>query len=81
MTVTVLLFAEARERAGTSRIELELPEGSRVSDALDHVRRRLPALEPLAAHLAVAVNGAVSPPAAPVPAGAEIALLPPVSGG
>lgn len=81
MTVTVLLFAQARERAGTGRLDLELPEGSRVSDALAIVQRRLPALGALASHLAVAVNGQVSPPAALVPPGAELALLPPVSGG
>jgi len=81
MTVTVLLFAQARERAGTARIDLDLPDGSRVSDALALVQLRLPALEALASHLAVAVNGEVSPPGTPIPPGAELALLPPVSGG
>lgn len=81
MTVTILLFAQARERAGTARLDLELPEGSRVSDALAIVQQRLPALGTLTSHLAVAVNGEVSPPATRIPAGAELALLPPVSGG
>lgn len=81
MNVTVLLFAQARERAGTARLNLELPDGSRVADALAILERRLPALGALATHLAVAVNGQVSPPAAPIPPGAELALLPPVSGG
>ena len=34
MVVTVRLFAILRERAGTREIELELPEGARVRDAL-----------------------------------------------
>ena len=35
MEVTVRLFAMLRERAGASEVTLELPEGARVSDALD----------------------------------------------
>jgi molybdopterin synthase catalytic subunit len=81
MTVRILFFAQAREKAGTSRLDLDLPEGSRVSDVLALVQSRVPALEALAAHLAVAVNGEVRGPGTPVPAGAEVALLPPVSGG
>ena len=34
MTVRVRLFAMLRERAGRDAIELELPEGARVADAL-----------------------------------------------
>jgi MoaE-MoaD fusion protein len=32
--VSVRLFAGLRERAGTDRLEVELPEGSRVKDVL-----------------------------------------------
>ena len=81
MTVKVLFFAQAREKAGTSQLDLDLPDGSRVSDALALIQSRVPALEALAPHLAVAVNGEVSPPGRPIPPGAELALLPPVSGG
>ena len=38
--VTVRLFAQLRERAGRPSLELELPEGARVADALaalDHL--------------------------------------------
>jgi molybdopterin synthase catalytic subunit len=34
MRVRVRLFAQLRERAGASELDLELPEGARVSDAL-----------------------------------------------
>ncbi len=81
MTVTVLLFAQARERAGLGTILLELPPGSRVTDAIGAVRARHPALEPLWPHLAVAVNGELTADDAPLAHGGEIALLPPVSGG
>jgi molybdopterin synthase catalytic subunit len=81
VTVTVLFFAQARDRAGSARTEIELPDGSRVSDALAALERAHPALEPLWPHLAVAVDGRLTRPDAPLFAGAELALLPPVSGG
>jgi molybdopterin synthase catalytic subunit len=81
MHVTVLYFAQARERAGRADARLELPEGSRVADALAAIARAHPALEPLWPHLAVAVNGQLTDANAPLAPGAELALLPPVSGG
>ena len=81
MNVTILLFAQARDRAGRVRIELELAEHSRVADALAAVKREHPDLEPLWPHLAVAVDGELAPADAPIRDGVEIALLPPVSGG
>jgi len=81
VNVTVLFFAQARERAGRPSLALELPEGSRVADALAAVGRAHPGLEPLWPHLAVAVDGQLSGADAPLRAGAELALLPPVSGG
>lgn len=79
--VQVLYFAQARERAGLASSALELPTGSRVRDALEALERTYPALAPLRAHLAVAVDGALARPDDVVPDGAELALLPPVSGG
>ncbi len=38
MHVRVRLFAVLRERAGAPEIELELPDGARVGDALERVR-------------------------------------------
>lgn len=74
--VRVRLFAVLRQRAGTDAIELELPEGARVRDALEHVRW-------LAGGLAVvmAVNREYADPGAVLHADDELALIPPVSGG
>ena len=36
--VRVRLFAALRERAGTDELELELPDGAIVADALEQVR-------------------------------------------
>jgi molybdopterin converting factor subunit 1 len=74
--VTVRLFAILRERAGRNELELELPDGARVSDALaalDGLADGLP--------LVMAVNREYAPEDAPLGPGDEVALIPPVSGG
>lgn len=81
MNVRVLFFAQVRERVGVADAELALAAGSRVRDALAALEREYPAIAPLRAHLAVAVNGQLVPADAPIPDGAELAVLPPVSGG
>jgi molybdopterin converting factor subunit 1 len=76
MTVRIRLFAMLRERAGRDELELELPEGARVADALaalDHLAGGL--------SLVLAVNREYAAPDAVLRAGDELALIPPVSGG
>jgi molybdopterin synthase catalytic subunit len=76
MTVTVRLFAILRQRAGRDSIELELPEGARVADALaqlDHLAGGL--------KLVMAVNREYAAADHPLAPGDELALIPPVSGG
>jgi molybdopterin synthase catalytic subunit len=76
MTVRVRLFAVLRERAGTDHIDLELPEGARVADALD-------ALADVAGGLTcvMAVNREYADADHVLSRGDELALIPPVSGG
>ena len=81
MTILVLFFAGARDRAGSASVSITLPDGSRVSDALAALEREHPGLAELRPHLAVAVDRRLSGPDALLANGAELALLPPVSGG
>jgi molybdopterin synthase catalytic subunit len=81
MIVTVLYFAEARDRAGLAQEPIEMADGARLEDALELITRRRPELAPLWAHLAVAVDGVLARRGVALRDGAEIALLPPVSGG
>jgi MoaE-MoaD fusion protein len=81
MRITVLFFAQARERAGCERAGLELPAGSSVDDALRQLAHDYPGLAALWPHLAVAMDGELVRGATPMRDGAELALLPPVSGG
>ena len=76
--VTVRLFAVLRDRAGASEIDLELPEGARVADAL----ARIEELELTRGIRAVmAVNREYADDDRPLRSGDEVALIPPVSGG
>jgi molybdopterin synthase catalytic subunit len=79
--VRVLAFATAADALGAGEIAFELPEGSDVAE----LRRRLaaahPALGPLWPRLAVAVDGRIAGDGEALAPGAEVALLPPVSGG
>ena len=78
MVVRIRLFAQLRERAGTSELELELPEGACVRDAL-----AAPDVASLAdgLPLVLAVNREYAAADVPLAAGDELALIPPVSGG
>ncbi|MBX5482145.1 MAG: molybdenum cofactor biosynthesis protein MoaE [Myxococcaceae bacterium] len=81
-SLTVLYFAVARERAGTAREMLTLPPGATVADLLDALCSRHAALGPLRPHLRVAINEEFARgPEVRIPDGAEVALIPPVSGG
>lgn len=81
MRIEVRLFAQARERVGSGSARLELPEGSRVSDALAALELAYPALGELRPHLAVAVDGTLARVGDLLVGDCELALLPPVSGG
>ena len=56
MRIQVLYFAAARERAGVSREELEVPEGASVRAAVELIASRHPRLRELLPHLRIAVN-------------------------
>jgi molybdopterin synthase catalytic subunit len=81
MTITVLAFAQAREALGAGSLRIDLPDGSRVADALIALEARHPRLAALRAHLAIAVDRELAPGDRALRDGMELALLPPVSGG
>jgi MoaE-MoaD fusion protein len=74
--VRVRLFAILRERAGADEIELQLPEGAHVADAL----AGLGALSS-GVSVVMAVNHEYADLDTPLRPGDELALIPPVSGG
>jgi molybdopterin synthase catalytic subunit len=76
MQVTVRLFAQLRERAGTNELSIDLPDGARVKDALEELRSVTGELP-----VVMAVNREYANGDSPLAPGDELALIPPVSGG
>src|SRR5687767_6917311 len=65
-----------RERAGVPEVTLELPDGARVSDALDSLSGLAEGIP-----LVMAVNREYADADRVLDSGDELALIPPVSGG
>src|SRR5512142_1182892 len=80
MSVRVLYFAAAREAAGTAREELAQAPSS-VAALRQALVSRHPALARLVPRCRMAVNEEFVADDAPVPDGAEVAVVPPVAGG
>jgi molybdopterin synthase catalytic subunit len=74
MEVEVRLFAGLRQRAGTDRVRVQLPEPATVSDLLA-------AMDLPPRSCVVAVNREYVAGDRPIEPGDEVALIPPVSGG
>ena len=76
MKIRVLLFAGLRERAGASELQLELPDGASVKQALEEMNHLTDGVK-----VVMAVNQEYADEAQPLQPGDEVALIPPVSGG
>ena len=81
MKIRVKLFAILRDRAGSSELELTLPEKSTIADASSVLAERVPAIQPHLPRVAYAVNQSYVDGATVLRDGDELALIPPVSGG
>ncbi|NUQ63950.1 MAG: MoaD/ThiS family protein [Pirellulales bacterium] len=81
MRTSVRLFAVARQIAGCDRVELELPEHATIGDLRQQLGRDIPALSGLLGPMLFALDARYVNDASLVPPNAEIACIPPVSGG
>ena len=79
--VIIQLFAGARELAGAPSICLNLPDGATVADLRRALILHRPEMSALLARSRIAVDREFADDSAVVPEGAEVALIPPVSGG
>lgn len=79
LTVTVQMFAAYREAVGARELTLQVPEGATVGDVWETLREQYPRLR--IAHPAAALDQEYAELETPVHEGAEVAFLPPVSGG
>jgi|688.fasta_scaffold1085128_2 molybdopterin converting factor small subunit len=79
-TLQVALFAGMADAAGTRRAELPWRGGS-VADLRAALEAAYPAIGGLLARSAVAIGNRYAADDGDVPAGADVAIIPPVSGG
>jgi molybdopterin converting factor subunit 1 len=81
MTLTVRLFARARDLAGADALSVELPAGATAAELRRRLAAQCPRLAPLLERSALAVDDEFADDAQPLDGAREVALLPPVSGG
>lgn len=79
--VRLLAFASAVEALGSPSRDWQLEGELSVRELRQQLASEFPALTPLLGRLAIAVDGTLASPETRVTEGAEVALLPPVSGG
>jgi molybdopterin converting factor subunit 1 len=81
MTVRVLFFASLARKLGQNHLNLDLPDGATVGDALRALEHQFPPLSALGSQLAIAVDLEYVGNDHTLTPDAELALIPPVSGG
>jgi len=81
MLIQVKLFAVAKQRAGQSTIVVELPQHATLRELREAIYDQHPRLADLLAHVRFAVNSDYAADESLIPEGAEVACIPPVSGG
>ncbi len=81
MKYRIQLFAIASQLAGTDCLEMDLPPGATVSALRTRLVELVPALASVAKHLLFAIDADYADDQAEIRPGADIACIPPVSGG
>jgi len=79
--ISVLFFATFRDKAGTNRTEMEIPEGTTIAGLRGILSEKFPGLETLANHALASINKEFAFDDQVIPDGSEVAWFPPVSGG
>ena len=81
MKIKVKFFASYKEAVGTDEMDLEMEDGSEVSQLLEAVKTIHPTIGEMMEPLIVSVNKEYATFDKVLKDGDEVALLPPVSGG
>ena len=81
MIVQVKLFAAARQRTGSALISVELGDPATIAQLREAIRRQFPELGEILGAALFAINQEYGDDLTVIPAGAEVACIPPVSGG
>lgn len=79
--VQALFFASYRDLLGTSKLDVDLPDGATVADLVRELRGRGAPFNALPKEPAIAVNRAYALHDETLRSGDEVAFIPPVAGG
>lgn len=79
--IKLLFFATIRDRAGTKTLEMDVPADMTISGLKDKLSADYPNLKESMKSVLMTINREYAFDEAIVPADAEIAFFPPVSGG
>lgn len=81
MKIRVRLFAVAKQASGRNSIDLEMPQGATIGDLRRQLVSEVPQLSGLVSQMMFAIGTDYANDEKPIPANAEVACIPPVSGG
>jgi len=81
MNVRVRLFAAARQAVGRDWLDLELPAGTTAGQLRRRLVEEFPAMSTLVDHMLLAVDRQYARDTDEIAPSAEVACIPPVSGG
>ena len=81
MKIRVRLFAVAKQAAGRESIDLDLPDGATVKDLRRQLGTRVPQMSGLLAQMMFAVDAQYADDRTVILPDADVACIPPVSGG
>jgi molybdopterin synthase sulfur carrier subunit len=81
MKVRVRLFAVARQAAGRDSVELDVPGDATIGQLRRQLAADIPQLSGLVGQVTFAIGTRYATDESVIPAGAEVACIPPVSGG
>ena len=81
-TITIILFANLKEKAGAGRIEMQIPQEHTVADLKRLLKANYPSLGPQLANVVVLINKHhIFLDEDVIPLNAEVTFLPPIAGG
>jgi len=81
MKLRVRLFAVARQLAGCDAVDVNLPANATVAQLREQLAGQFPQLRALLPRMLVALDAQYADDQMPIPSDAEVACIPPVSGG
>ena len=79
--ITINLFYHLKEKAGTSKVQVEIPETATMKDLKQILIKQYPALESQLDNILMLINQKIAVDEDKIPKGAQVSFLTPIGGG